>query len=120
MFVDVRGVHVARDARRTQKFTDGFVRQIRVGERPDATRIVLDLDASASHSVFTLYNPFRVVIDCERGGARPVLASSRYRVHAWLAPRAPRGRAVAARLLAHSATARPAPRHRTPRRSGPP
>ena len=34
--------------------------------------MVLDLDGVARYSVFTLYNPYRVVIDCERAhGCRP-------------------------------------------------
>jgi N-acetylmuramoyl-L-alanine amidase len=99
IFVDVRGVRVVREARRTQKFTDGLVRQIRIGDRPGNTaRIVLDLEATAAHSVFTLYNPFRVVIDCERRPLAPPLTSTRYRVRLAAAPRAPAGRAVA-RLL---------------------
>jgi N-acetylmuramoyl-L-alanine amidase len=123
VFVDVRGVRVARDAKRTQKFADGFVRQIRVGERPDSTtRIVLDLEETASHSVFTLYNPFRVVIDCERRPYAPPLKASRYRVHLAAAPVAVRGRAVArllpgpqpakaqASLLASAALETPVPR----------
>ena len=106
VFVDVHGVRVAREARRSQKFTDGFVRQIRVGERPDDTaRIVLDLDETASYSVFTIYNPFRVVIDCER---RPILAplrATRYRVRLASAPVVLRNRS-AARLLTRAAPAR--------------
>lgn len=43
------------------------VRQIRLGRHPNnTTRVVVDLDGVARYSVFTLYNPFRVVIDCER------------------------------------------------------
>jgi N-acetylmuramoyl-L-alanine amidase len=108
VFVDVRGVRVAREARRTQKFSDGFVRQIRIGERPDnAARVVLDLDAAASYSVFTLYNPFRVVIDCERAPVLAQLRATHYRVRLAEPPRLVRSR-TAARLLA------PAPSPRLP------
>ncbi|HUU36203.1 MAG TPA: N-acetylmuramoyl-L-alanine amidase, partial [Vicinamibacterales bacterium] len=41
------------------------VRQVRVGRQPDATRVVLDLDGAPAVSVFTLNNPFRIVIDAE-------------------------------------------------------
>jgi N-acetylmuramoyl-L-alanine amidase len=48
-------------------FPDDVVRQIRVGERPDGTtRVVLDLEDGARYSVFTLYNPFRLVVDVYR------------------------------------------------------
>jgi N-acetylmuramoyl-L-alanine amidase len=109
VFVDVRGVRVTREARRTQKFSDGFVRQIRVGERPDrTTRIVLDLDETTSHSVFTLYNPFRVVIDCERRSAVAPIASSTLGAQAAAAPRGPRSRDVAGSMPPPVAAAPPA------------
>jgi N-acetylmuramoyl-L-alanine amidase len=108
VFVDVHGVRVPRDARRMQKFADGFVRQIRIGERPDDTaRVVLDLEESASHSVFTLYNPFRVVIDCERRPSLAALPARRYRVRPTAAPRAA-GQAVARLLPAAVPAAVPA------------
>jgi N-acetylmuramoyl-L-alanine amidase len=100
VFVDVRGVRVAREARRTQKFSDGFVKQIRVGERPDSTtRVVLDLEHAASYSIFTLYNPFRVVIDCERARELAPLHATHYRARLTGAPTVTRSRS-AARLLA--------------------
>src|SRR5262249_34662463 len=43
-------------------YSDDVVRQIRLGRHPDRTiRVVLDLDGVTRHSVFTLYNPFRIV-----------------------------------------------------------
>jgi N-acetylmuramoyl-L-alanine amidase len=48
------------------------LRDVRLWASPDATRVVFDLDAAAEHSVFTLENPHRVVIDLRgtrRGGA---------------------------------------------------
>jgi N-acetylmuramoyl-L-alanine amidase len=46
---------------------DDVVRRVRLGRRPnETTRVVLDLESVSRYSVFTLYNPFRVVIDCER------------------------------------------------------
>ena len=48
-------------------FPDDVVRRVRVGAQPgSATRVVLDLDDSGRHSVYTLYNPYRIVIDVER------------------------------------------------------
>jgi N-acetylmuramoyl-L-alanine amidase len=48
-------------------YSSDVVRQIRLGRHPDKTvRVVLDLEGVTRHSVFTLYNPFRIVIDCER------------------------------------------------------
>jgi N-acetylmuramoyl-L-alanine amidase len=48
-------------------FDDDVVRQIRIG-RPDktTTRVVLDLEGVARHSIYQLYDPDRLVIDFER------------------------------------------------------
>jgi N-acetylmuramoyl-L-alanine amidase len=43
---------------------NGFLRQVRVGQfQPNVTRIVLDVEKIEDYSVFTLPNPFRLVID---------------------------------------------------------
>ena len=47
-----------------------FINQIRVGvNRPGVVRVVLDFDVINQHTVFALYNPFRIVIDT-RGQAK--------------------------------------------------
>src|SRR5437764_435222 len=44
-----------------------IVRQVRIGRHPNnITRIVLDAAGVASYSVYPLYNPYRLVIDCVR------------------------------------------------------
>lgn len=49
------------------------VNKIRVGRHPGNTvRVVLDFEDVSRYSVFTLYNPFRLVIDAERTVARHV------------------------------------------------
>jgi N-acetylmuramoyl-L-alanine amidase len=51
----------------TQAFSEDLVRQIRVGPQAGTrTRVVLDLSARAPHTVYALYNPYRVVIDFVR------------------------------------------------------
>ena len=43
---------------------DGFLRQVRIGQfQPNVTRVVLDVAKVEGYSVFTLPNPFRLVID---------------------------------------------------------
>jgi N-acetylmuramoyl-L-alanine amidase len=78
VFLDLRSTTLGSAVRATQKFGDGIVRQIRVGRQPEeTTRVVLDVDGAVRHSVFTLYNPYRLVIDCERGGApAPLVATA--------------------------------------------
>ena len=68
VFFDLRGAQLAGPlVDKVISYTDDIVRQIRTGRHPNGTvRVVLDLDGVARYSVFTLYNPYRVVIDCER------------------------------------------------------
>lgn len=56
----------------TLKFDDDLVREVRFGRHPDATRIVMDMAGAESYSVFTLYEPYRVVVDFKRAAnAKP-------------------------------------------------
>ena len=68
VFIDLRNtqaVGALRDA--TIAFQGDVVRQARVGRHPDnRTRVVFDLQGAGRYSVYSLYNPYRVVIDFER------------------------------------------------------
>jgi len=49
---------------KTLKFKDSPVREIRLGRHPQAvTRVVFDMDGVDDYSVFTLYNPYRLIVD---------------------------------------------------------
>jgi N-acetylmuramoyl-L-alanine amidase len=68
----------------TLPFPDDVVRRVRIGAQPDqVTRVVLDLEGGGRHSVYTLYNPYRIVVDVERlqpeSAARPVSAPTMVR-----------------------------------------
>ena len=56
-------------------YSGDVVNKIRVGRHPDnLVRVVLDLEDVRKYSVFTLYSPFRLVIDAERSVARTAAA----------------------------------------------
>ena len=57
------------------KFPDDIVREIRLGRHPNATRIVMDMEGAESYSVFTLYDPFRLVVDFKRAASPPAAAA---------------------------------------------
>jgi len=66
LFVDFSGTYSApplRDA--TLAFDDGdIVREIRLGRHPgQTTRVVLDIEDVDHYSVYSLYNPYRLVVD---------------------------------------------------------
>jgi N-acetylmuramoyl-L-alanine amidase len=67
VFIDLQNTRPAETLKETQAFPDDLVRQIRVGPQVGTrTRVVLDLSARAPHTVYALYNPYRVVIDFAR------------------------------------------------------
>jgi N-acetylmuramoyl-L-alanine amidase len=74
VFIDLqntRAIDSLKDA--SLPFPDDLVRQIRVGRQLDArTRVVLDLSAAAArYSIYSLYNPYRIVIDFARKAPAP-------------------------------------------------
>jgi N-acetylmuramoyl-L-alanine amidase len=68
VFIDLqntRAVEALEDA--ALSFPDDVVRQIRVGRQQEARiRVALDIQDAARHSVYPLYNPYRIVLDFER------------------------------------------------------
>jgi N-acetylmuramoyl-L-alanine amidase len=64
-FENTRPVAAIKDA--TIPFDDDVVRKVRIGRQTEArTRVVMDLSGAGRHSIYTLYNPYRVVIDFAR------------------------------------------------------
>jgi N-acetylmuramoyl-L-alanine amidase len=78
VFFDLKGVEAAPDlVDAVLRYPTAAVRQIRVGRHPNSTvRVVLDLEGVSKHSVYTLYNPFRLVVDCETTTAAAVAANT--------------------------------------------
>jgi N-acetylmuramoyl-L-alanine amidase len=66
VFVDFAPARLALGSEKSQRFTSGAVRQIRTGEQSNqSARVVLDIEGVTAYSVFALYDPFRLVVDCE-------------------------------------------------------
>jgi len=70
VFVDLAGTRAGPGfVDRTLRFESDadIVRQVRIGRHPNnITRVVLDADGVSSYSVYQLYSPNRIVIDCVR------------------------------------------------------
>ncbi len=64
-----------------------IVRQVRLGKQPNrTTRIVLDAGSVATYSIYALYEPYRLVIDCVRGSKPappPLPLVGKYFIAAW-------------------------------------
>jgi N-acetylmuramoyl-L-alanine amidase len=69
-FDNTRPVESIKDA--TIPFPDDVVRKVRIGRQTETrTRVVMDLSGAGRHSIYTLYNPYRVVIDFARAPVAP-------------------------------------------------
>lgn len=80
VFLDLPGATTSSALRdKTLRFDSDsdLVRQIRMGRQSGhAARIVLDATGMASYSVYALYNPFRLVVDCVRPAPLPSLSAA--------------------------------------------
>jgi N-acetylmuramoyl-L-alanine amidase len=70
VFFDLKGATASAELLdATLTFNEDLVREVRFGRHPDATRVVMDMEGAESYSVFTLYEPFRLVVDFKRAAA---------------------------------------------------
>jgi N-acetylmuramoyl-L-alanine amidase len=77
VFFDIKGARAAAPLFESGlKFEDDIVREIRLGRHPSATRVVMDMEGAEHFSVFTLYNPYRIVVDFKRSAAATPMASA--------------------------------------------
>ncbi|MSO46369.1 MAG: N-acetylmuramoyl-L-alanine amidase [Acidobacteria bacterium] len=76
VFIDLRNTQVVealKDA--TVPFPDDVVKQVRIGRQTDnRTRVVFDLQGAGRYSVYSLYNPYRIVVDFAR--TAPIVAKA--------------------------------------------
>jgi N-acetylmuramoyl-L-alanine amidase len=65
IYFDLLGARVTKDlASRSFPVGDGFLQQIRVGQnKSDVVRVVLDFQNLSEYNVFTLPDPYRLVVD---------------------------------------------------------
>ncbi|MCC7417515.1 MAG: N-acetylmuramoyl-L-alanine amidase [Acidobacteria bacterium] len=99
VFVDLSATRAASALQdRTLRFdADGdVVRQVRLGRHPhDVTRVVLDAGGVAGYSVYPLYDPYRLVIECVRAAGTgpaegPALLVARRTAGDWMRTLSPR------------------------------
>ncbi len=65
LYMDLSGAAMSKGLKETLPLDGGLLERARAGQfDPDTVRVVLDINNLGSYKVFTLDNPFRVVIDC--------------------------------------------------------
>jgi N-acetylmuramoyl-L-alanine amidase len=105
VYVDLSPARASRSlVDETLRFESDLVRQIRLGRHPDSrTRVVLDTTGVSDYSVYPLYNPFRLVIDClreRREREAPVLSARPWRAMSGLPVGIPANREAIDQALA--------------------
>lgn len=71
LYLDMEGSKLGPEVKETLVGDAGPLKRVRAAQyRPDAVRIVLDINGMESYKVFPLRNPFRLVIDLSSGEQR--------------------------------------------------
>ena len=69
LYIDFKNSYIPPDQRRRIAVQQGFLKHMRVDQiRADTVRVFLDVDGIDSYKIFSLPNPFRIIIDVH--GAR--------------------------------------------------
>ncbi len=64
LFIDFRGSQLSPQARTPVLIQDGLLKQARSGQySSDTVRVVLDIESLSDYKVFSLNDPFRVIVD---------------------------------------------------------
>lgn len=72
LYLDLLGTQISPTLKgRPLAVSDGMLSGIRAAQnQPDVVRVVLDLNAFREHHIFTLNEPYRIVIDIKGGGVQ--------------------------------------------------
>jgi N-acetylmuramoyl-L-alanine amidase len=63
IYIDIKGARVAKGVK-DDPISDGLLKTVRVAQfKPDVVRVVLDVENIKDYKVFSLSDPFRIVID---------------------------------------------------------
>ncbi len=64
LFIDLSETRLGEDTTRKEKIADGILKRVRAAQyRKDTARVVLDIQKLDRFRVFSLQNPFRIVVD---------------------------------------------------------
>lgn len=70
LYIDFKKSYIEPKYRSPVPIEDGLLKRIRTGQfSPDTVRVVLDIESISSYKIFSLPDPFRVVIDVRGEGA---------------------------------------------------
>ncbi len=76
LYIDFQNSYIEPRFRSPIPIQDGLLKQVRTGQfSPDTVRVVLDIESISDYKIFSLPDPFRVVIDVKGQSKRQEIAS---------------------------------------------
>jgi N-acetylmuramoyl-L-alanine amidase len=73
LYIDIQASRLSPSLPSSIPIRDGLLRYARVGQHtPDTVRVVLDIQSIGGHKIFSLYDPYRIVIDVTGESKTPV------------------------------------------------
>lgn len=76
LYIDFQNAYIEPRFRSPIPIEDGLLRQVRTGQfSPDTVRVVLDIESISDYKIFSLPDPFRVVIDVRGKKKKPYISS---------------------------------------------
>ncbi len=76
LYIDFQNSYIEPRYRSPIPIQDGLLMQVRTGQfSPETVRVVLDIESISDYKIFSLPDPFRVVIDVKGQSKRPEIAS---------------------------------------------
>ena len=74
LYIDIDGAKLGPGVPKSVKIGDGLLKQARAGQfDSDTVRIVLDIESIDDYKIFSLVEPYRIVIDVSGEGGAPVV-----------------------------------------------
>ncbi len=71
LFIDFSQSFIPTQSRNILPIQDGLLKQVRTGQfSSDTVRVVLDIESLSEYKIFSLNDPFRVVVDIHGNGAK--------------------------------------------------
>ncbi|MEJ2057342.1 MAG: N-acetylmuramoyl-L-alanine amidase [Desulfofustis sp.] len=76
LYIDFQNSYIEPRYRSPIPIQDGLLKQVRTGQfSPDTVRVVLDIESISDYKIFSLPDPFRVVIDVKGQSKQPEITS---------------------------------------------
>ena len=78
LYIDLKSAGIGPESLTAIPIGDGLLRKVRAGQyRPKVVRVVLDIESIERHKIFSLSDPFRIVVDVTGKSKRPMPTPSK-------------------------------------------